>query len=241
MIIRFLHHHSHSFYETNNLHVKYKYIQGDSGGRSIFREVIESVIVSSYKHVSSYRDRAVWVCLISRPNSVSFDEGPSHHSLKAFCATPMKMMRMSSFFYQVLQLMEHQWNEIDRGKPTIWRKTCLSTTLSTTNLTWTWPGTEPRASAVRGRRLTAWALARPNSVIFLFVGLDEERSLQNKVGYTDELLARILYAAACIKKREDQLRRTTRDLSTRVAKYTEGDGGIFEHLLRTVTNLSFKH
>jgi hypothetical protein len=27
-----------------------------------------------------------------------FDEGPSHHSLKAFCATPMKMM--SSFFYQ---------------------------------------------------------------------------------------------------------------------------------------------
>jgi hypothetical protein len=25
-----------------------------------------------------------------------FDEGPSHHSLKAFCATPMKM-RMSRF------------------------------------------------------------------------------------------------------------------------------------------------
>jgi hypothetical protein len=48
----------------------------------------------------------------------SFDKGPSHHSLKAFCATPMKMMRMSSFFYQFLQLMEHQWNEIYRGKPT---------------------------------------------------------------------------------------------------------------------------
>jgi hypothetical protein len=29
----------------------------------------------------------------------------------------MKMkMKMSSFFYQVLQVMEHQWNEIDRGK-----------------------------------------------------------------------------------------------------------------------------
>jgi hypothetical protein len=26
-----------------------------------------------------------------------FYEGPSHHSLKAFCATPMKMIRMSSF------------------------------------------------------------------------------------------------------------------------------------------------
>jgi hypothetical protein len=44
------------------------------------------------------------------------DEGPSHHSLKAFCATPMKRIKMSSFFYQFLQLMEHQWNEIDRGK-----------------------------------------------------------------------------------------------------------------------------
>ena len=47
---------------------------------------------------------------------------------------------MSSFFYQVLQLMEHQWNEIDRGKPTTRRKTCPSATLSTTNPTWTGPG-----------------------------------------------------------------------------------------------------
>jgi hypothetical protein len=39
----------------------------------------------------------------------------------------------------------------------------------------------------------------------LFVTFDKERSLQNKGGYTDELLARILDAAACIKKREDQL------------------------------------
>ena len=57
--------------------------------------------------------------------------------------------------------------------------------------------------------------------------LDEEGSLQKK----DELLARILDAVACIKKREDQLRRTTRDLRTRVAKCTEVDGGIFERLL----------
>jgi hypothetical protein len=47
------------------------------------------------------------------------------------------------YFYQVLQLMEHQWNEIDRGKPTTRRKTCPNATLSTTNLTWTWPGIEP--------------------------------------------------------------------------------------------------
>ena len=47
----------------------------------------------------------------------------------------------------------------------------------------------------------------------------------------DELLAGILDAAGCIMKREDQLRRTTRDLHTRVAKRTEVGGGIFEQLL----------
>ena len=54
---------------------------------------------------------------------------------------------------------------------------------------------------------------------------------ERKVDTPDELLARILDAAASIKKREDQLRRTTRDLRTRVAKCTEVDGGIFERLL----------
>jgi len=44
------------------------------------------------------------------------------------------------------------------------------------------------------------------------------------------LFARIADAAARIKKREDQLTRTKRDLRTRVAEYTEVDGGIFEHL-----------
>jgi len=50
---------------------------------------------------------------------------------------------------------------------------------------------------------------------------------KRKVGRRDELFPRILDAAASIKKREDQLRRTTRDLRTRVAKRTEFDGGIY--------------
>jgi hypothetical protein len=54
---------------------------------------------------------------------------------------------------------------------------------------------------------------------------------KSKVETPEELLARILDAAACIKKREDQLRRKTRDLRTQVAKFTEGDGGIYEHIL----------
>jgi len=52
-----------------------------------------------------------------------------------------------------------------------------------------------------------------------------------KVDTPDELLARILDAADRIKKREDGLRRKTRDLRTQVAKCTEVDGGFFESLL----------
>ena len=47
----------------------------------------------------------------------------------------------------------------------------------------------------------------------------------------DRFTACILDAAGSIKKREGQLRQTTRDLRTRFAKYTEGDVGICEHLL----------
>jgi hypothetical protein len=57
----------------------------------------------------------------------------------------------------------------------------------------------------------------------------------------DELLARILDVAAGIKNREDQLKRKTHDLRTRVAECTEVDGGILDHVLLTVTNLSYKH
>jgi hypothetical protein len=71
----------------------------------------------------------------------------THRSLKASYATPV--IKMISFFCQVLQLMEQQWKEIDRGKPTIRRQTCPSATLSTTNVTWTDPGSNP---GLRGER-----------------------------------------------------------------------------------------
>ena len=54
---------------------------------------------------------------------------------------------------------------------------------------------------------------------------------KTKVDTADKLLARILDAAASIKKRDDRLRRTTRDLHTRVAKCSEIGGGIYERLL----------
>jgi hypothetical protein len=93
---------------------------------------------------------------------------------------------------------------------------------------------------LNGYRDRAVWISRPNSVRFLFVRLDEERSLQKKSEYTSRI-ARILDDADRIKKREDQLRRTTRDLLTRVEKCIEVDGGIFYHLLWTLTNISFKH
>jgi len=59
----------------------------------------------------------------------------------------------------------------------------------------------------------------------------KSEAYKREVDTPDEFLARNLYAAASIKKREDQLRRTTRDLCTRVAQCNEVDGGIFEHSL----------
>jgi hypothetical protein len=66
---------------------------------------------------------------------------------------------------------------------------------------------------------------------FYLWGWMKREVYKRKVDTRDELLARILDVAACVKRREDQLRRTTRDLRTRVAKCTEVDGGIYERLL----------
>jgi len=73
-----------------------------------------------------------------------------------------------------------------------------------------------------------WLWSRKTSEIY-------ERNVNRR----DELLVCNLDAAANVKKREDQLRRTTHDLRKRLVKCTEEDGGIFEQSLRTVTNLSF--
>jgi len=58
----------------------------------------------------------------------------------------------------------------------------------------------------------------------------KSKVFERNVDTRDELLARILGAAPHIKERDVHLRRTTRDLRTRVAKFTEVDGETFEHL-----------
>ena len=69
--------------------------------------------------------------------------------------------------------------------------------------------------------------------------MKNELHKNREVDKGDELLARILNAAACIKKREDQLRRTTRDLHTGVTKWTQVDSVIFERLPGTLASSSY--
>ena len=65
------------------------------------------------------------------------------------------------------------------------------------------------------------------SSLSLFVGLDDGRIYQRNMATGNELLSRILDAAARVKKRKDQLRGTRRDLRPRSAQYIDADGGDF--------------
>ena len=70
-----------------------------------------------------------------------------------------------------------------------------------------------------------------SGIRFLLCGWMKSEVYTRKVDTAVELLARIVDAAACIKKSDDQLRRTTRHLRTPVAKFTEICGAICENLL----------
>ena len=65
---------------------------------------------------------------------------------------------------------------------------------------------------------------------FCLWGLTKSEVYRKKVDTRDELLVNILDVIACIKERQDPLRRTTHNVFTRVAKGIDVDGGIFEHL-----------
>jgi len=64
---------------------------------------------------------------------------------------------------------------------------------------------------------------------FCLWGLMKSEVYRKKVDTQDKLLINILDVIACIKERQDALRRTTRHAFTRIAKCIDVDGGIFEH------------
>ena len=67
---------------------------------------------------------------------------------------------------------------------------------------------------------------------FYLWGWMKSEVYKEKVSTRDELAARIMNSAALKKQeRQDDLRRATRAIVKRVEKWTEVDGGIFEHLI----------
>jgi hypothetical protein len=70
----------------------------------------------------------------------------------------------------------------------------------------------------RNKPSNLFDLQTPSPLDFCLCGWMKSEVYKRKVDTRDKLLALILDAAARVKKLEDQLRRTTRDLRTRVAK-----------------------
>jgi hypothetical protein len=66
---------------------------------------------------------------------------------------------------------------------------------------------------------------------FCLWGWIKREVYKGKVDTQDELLARILDAAARLQKRETSTRQTTRDLRTLAAECAEVEGWILEHFL----------
>jgi hypothetical protein len=68
----------------------------------------------------------------------------THHSLEAYCATlMMKIKRKMICFFLFFQIMEHRWNETDRGKPKYSGKNLSQCHFVHHKCHMDWPGIEP--------------------------------------------------------------------------------------------------
>jgi hypothetical protein len=82
----------------------------------------------------------------------------THRSLYAYCATLWWRWRERWSFFSP-RVMEHRWNETGRGKPKHSGKKLSQCHFVHHKSHMDWPRDRTRASAVGGRRLTAWASA----------------------------------------------------------------------------------
>jgi hypothetical protein len=67
----------------------------------------------------------------------------------------------------------------------------------------------------------------------------KRKMYRRKVDARDELLDHIMDVIARIKEPQDALRRATRHMSTRVAKYVDDDDGIFENVFYLINCTTF--
>jgi hypothetical protein len=131
-----------------------------------------------------------------------FLEGPAADATDApqpwglLCNHVMKMISFFSCFH----VMEHRWNEIDRGKPKYsGKKTCPSATLSTTNPTMDWS----RPSAVTVRRLTAWATARRQRIDYKAAKIIMGWFVSARIGVNKKVIAQ--YSKRTVLKIETEI------------------------------------
>jgi hypothetical protein len=85
----------------------------------------------------------------------------THRSLEAYCATLWWRWRERWSVFSFFQVMEHRWNENGRGKPK------YSGPLCPPHIPHRIIRDRNRASAVGGRRLTAWAVAWPTALCYV--------------------------------------------------------------------------
>jgi hypothetical protein len=81
----------------------------------------------------------------------------THRSLEAYCVT----LWWRWIVFPSFRVMEHRWNEIYRGKPTYSGKNVSQCHFVHHKSHMDWPRDRTRASAMGGRRIIAWAKARP--------------------------------------------------------------------------------
>jgi hypothetical protein len=70
--------------------------------------------------------------------------------------------------------MKHRWNKIDREKPKYSGKTLFPVPLCPPQIPHEMTRNRTRAFAVRGRQLTAWAMARPKDITYLWAALEHK-------------------------------------------------------------------
>jgi hypothetical protein len=90
-------------------------------------------------------------------------EGPRSRRYGRTAALRLIVQPYDVIFFVIFLVMEHRWNEIDRGSPKYSGKNLSQFHFVHHKSHMDWPRDRTRASAVGGRRLTAWAMARPVS------------------------------------------------------------------------------